>query len=120
MDGESHDQEWTDHKPGNTNSQQGQETADVVAPTAPARGGVKTEWYADPFRKQKSQRPERQRDGQPLFDNIGDGVVSIFVRRAEVAVQQVAEIAEILPPHGFVEMIFRLDMPLDLGRCRSA
>ena len=109
-----------DHKARHAHGQHGQKTAGIIRPAPAPGGGEKSDRQARPHGETKRQRAERHRNRQSLRDDVVDGVVAVFERDAEIAVRQIAQIADVLFPDRLIEMIFRLEVALDFRRRRRA
>src|SRR5947208_1442760 len=114
MDGKDHDQERTDHKPGDADEKDREETGGVVSPPAPSRSRIETQWNSQPLREAKREQAKGHGDGQALKNNIIDAVIPVFHRSAEIPVSKVAQVAEILFPNRLIQMVFGFDIALDL------
>ena len=120
FDGKEQDQQRRDNESRHAHGQHGQKTAGIIRP-APAPGrGEKSDRQADAHRKAKRQRAEQHRDRQSLRDDVIDRMVAVFERDAEIAMCQVTQVAEVLFPDRFIEMIFCLQVALDFRRRRRA
>jgi len=120
FDGEKQDQQRRDDKSGHANGQRGQKTAGIIRPSPAPGCGEKTDRQPDAHRKPERQGAEQHGDRQSLCDDVIDRMIAIFERDTEVAVRQIAQVAEVLFPDRFIEMIFRLQGALDFRRRRRA
>ncbi len=68
--------------------------------------------------KRDEQRPERKLSGnrKRLADQFVHGPVRVLEGGAEIALQQAAEIIEVLPIHGFVHAVIGFEILADFGR----
>ena len=107
-------------RPGNADHQQRRQTAGIIRPAPPARGREKSQRNPRAQREAKRGRAQRQRNRQALRDDVADGMIAVFEGRPEIAVENAAEIAEVLLPERFVQVVFGAQVALDFRRSRFA
>jgi hypothetical protein len=87
--------------------------------TTPHRG-KKPKWQTHPHSKSKCEQSKASGHGERLPDNVVDGVVAVFKRKAKITVCQVTQEAEVLFPTGLIEMVFGEQGAFDLRRSRPS
>jgi hypothetical protein len=107
-------------RPGTQITEQRGQAPGVILPAPAPRRGEKTERNSHAQGEAKRRRAQRQRDRQALRDDVADRMVAVLERRPEIAVQDAAEVAEVLLPERLVEVVLGAQVALDFRRRRLA
>ena len=114
MDGEGEHEQRPDHEGRNRDARHAEGRRRVVDPSVAADGRKSAERDADEQRERERERAELGGDRELVGDDLVDGAVGVLERRSQVALDETAEIIEVLFPERLVEPVMRLEVAQDL------